>query len=75
MMIRLICSGCGCEGRVRDCYAGQRVRCKRCRAENTAPESVMCDGDWIAEFNPPGGSASRADELHALAMAMSSWAD
>jgi hypothetical protein len=44
-MIKLTCLGCGCEGRVRDLYAGRRVTCKRCRAENTAPDSTSREID------------------------------
>jgi hypothetical protein len=74
-MIRMKCSGCGCQGKARDHYEGRRVTCKRCGVLNTVPDPITLDADWIAEFSPPGGSVSREVDMHDLAMATASWAD
>jgi hypothetical protein len=53
-MMGLRCWGCGCEGKVREQYAGLRVTCKWCRAVNLVPDSVtqeVLTADWIAEID------------------------
>jgi hypothetical protein len=63
-MIKLTCWGCGWQGKVADAYGGRRVICKRCRTENSVPDSATREDFpvvWRDAIDP--ASRSETDEV------------